>query len=86
MKKSKGKSKKKARPAAGSQVPAGLYPLIVGLFFANGVFNLAYDFRQSAEENLRNFGNLTDLCVEQGAKRLVHISSIVVYYDWPEGI
>jgi nucleoside-diphosphate-sugar epimerase len=49
------------------------------------VFNLAYDFRQSAKSNVRGFENLVGSCVALGSKRLVHVSTIAVYDDWPEG-
>lgn len=49
------------------------------------VFNLAYDFRRSARANVQGFGTLIESCVALGSKRVVHVSTIAVYDDWPEG-
>lgn len=47
------------------------------------VINLAHDFNQSQRHNLRCFTNLSDACIKYGVKHFVHVSSIVVYDDWP---
>ncbi len=49
------------------------------------VFNLAHDFGGSARTNLTNFDNLLNACVANQVAKLVHVSSIVVYRDWPNG-
>jgi nucleoside-diphosphate-sugar epimerase len=48
------------------------------------VFNLAYDVRASAAENLAAFDVLLAAAAKAGVKRIVHTSSIVVYDAWPE--
>jgi|GEM_PF-2363756 len=47
------------------------------------VINLAYDFKSSAEKNIRNFENLTQACIRKKVKHFVHVSSVAVYDDWP---
>lgn len=47
------------------------------------VFNLAYDVRATAAENLAAFDVLLETCRKAGVKRIVHTSSIVVYDAWP---
>lgn len=49
------------------------------------VFNLAYNFRGSARENLKSFGNLLGACRRAGVERLMQTSSIAVYDEWPGG-
>jgi len=49
------------------------------------VVNAAHDFRASERRNLRGFSNLLDACRGARVPRFVHISSIVVYGDWPHG-
>lgn len=49
------------------------------------IFNLAYDFRASAGENLAGLENLLRAAEAEGRARIVHTSSIVVYDDWPAG-
>ncbi len=49
------------------------------------VFNLAYDVRASAAENLSGFDALVAAAEGAGVKRIVHLSSIVVYDAWPGG-
>jgi nucleoside-diphosphate-sugar epimerase len=49
------------------------------------VFNLAYDFRRSAADNLAGFDSLTAACVKAGVGRFVQVSSIAVYDAWPVG-
>ncbi len=49
------------------------------------LFNLAYDVRASAGDNLTAFGTLYDAAVAGGVARVVHLSSIVVYDGWPQG-
>ncbi len=48
------------------------------------VFNLAHDFRASAQENLLSFQSLADACSSTSVERLIHVSSIVVYEGWPD--
>lgn len=48
------------------------------------VINVAYDFQASGEENVRAFRNLAAACAAGETKRLVQVSSIVVYDGWPE--
>lgn len=48
------------------------------------VFNLAYDVRATAAENLAAFDVLLAAAAKAGVKRVVHTSSIVVYDAWPE--
>lgn len=49
------------------------------------IFNLAYDFRQSAAANIAAFETLLTAAEAEGSARIVHTSSIVVYDDWPNG-
>ena len=49
------------------------------------VFNLAYDFRATSNENLAGFDNLVAACAARDDALLVHVSSIAVYDDWPAG-
>ncbi len=50
------------------------------------IFNLAYDFRQSAADNIAAFEVLVGAAEREGHIRIVHASSIVVYDGWPGGI
>lgn len=47
------------------------------------LFNLAYDVRATAAENLASFDALLAAAAKAGVKRIVHTSSIVVYDNWP---
>ncbi|MCA0272912.1 MAG: NAD(P)H-binding protein [Proteobacteria bacterium] len=47
------------------------------------LFNIAYDVRATAAENLAAFDCLLAAASEAGVKRVVHTSSIVVYDAWP---
>ncbi|HQU69569.1 MAG TPA: NAD(P)H-binding protein [Albidovulum sp.] len=47
------------------------------------LFNLAYDVRATAAENLRAFDSLLAAASGAGVNRIVHMSSIVVYDAWP---
>ncbi|MFZ1726848.1 MAG: NAD-dependent epimerase/dehydratase family protein [Albidovulum sp.] len=47
------------------------------------LFNIAYDVRASAAENLRSFDQVLDAAKAAGVGRIVHTSSIVVYDAWP---
>ena len=47
------------------------------------VFNLAYDVRATAVVNLANFDKLLRAAIQADVQRIVHVSSIVVYDDWP---
>lgn len=47
------------------------------------VFNLAYDVRATAAENLGAFDILLTAARKAGVARIVHTSSIVVYDAWP---
>ena len=49
------------------------------------IFNLAYDFRQSAAANVANLEGLVQAAEAEGRARIIHTSSIVVYDDWPGG-
>lgn len=49
------------------------------------LIHLAYDVRASGEENLRAFNGLMDGASVAQVGRIVHLSSVVVYRDWPEG-
>lgn len=48
------------------------------------LFNLAYDVRARAEDNLAAFSSLLSAAKAAGVGRIVHLSSIVVYDHWPE--
>ncbi|MCB2095629.1 MAG: NAD(P)H-binding protein [Rhodobacteraceae bacterium] len=48
------------------------------------LFNIAYDVRASAAENLRAFERLREAAQAAGVGRIVHTSSIVVYDAWPK--
>ncbi len=48
------------------------------------LFNLAYDVRASAAENLAAFDRLMEAARKAGVGRVVHTSSIVVYDAWPD--
>ena len=47
------------------------------------LFNLAYDVRASAADNLASFDRLLAAAQAAGVGRIVHTSSIVVYDAWP---
>lgn len=47
------------------------------------VFNIAYDVRATAADNLAAFDTLLAAAAGAGARRIVHASSIVVYDAWP---
>lgn len=47
------------------------------------VINLAHDFKRSRKYNVRCFTNLYAACTRHAVQHLVHVSSIVVYDDWP---
>jgi nucleoside-diphosphate-sugar epimerase len=49
------------------------------------VFNLAYDFRASGQANLAGLEALMTAAQKAATARIVHVSSIVVYDDWPGG-
>ncbi len=49
------------------------------------IFNLAYDFRASAQANLAGLDGLLTAAERLGRARIIHTSSIVVYDDWPGG-
>ena len=49
------------------------------------VVHLAYDVRSDATSNLNAFSNLLEAASESGIKSFVHMSSIVVFDDWPIG-
>ena len=50
---------------------------------ADVLFNLAYDVRASAAENLAGFDRLITAAGTAAVGRIVHLSSIVVYDAWP---
>lgn len=47
------------------------------------VFNLAYDFRRSADENVALYKAVADACAAARLPMLVQASSIAVYDGWP---
>lgn len=47
------------------------------------VFNLAYDFRRSAKDNIALYTKVADACAAAKVPMLVQASSIAVYDDWP---
>ena len=49
------------------------------------VINTVHDFHASAAANIRSLDVLLDACVRQGVECIVHLSSIVVYDEWPTG-
>lgn len=49
----------------------------------SAVFNLAYDFRRSAKENIALYEKIADACAAAKVPMLVQASSIAVYDDWP---
>lgn len=49
----------------------------------SAVFNLAYDFRRSARDNIALYTKTTDACAAAKVPMLVQASSIAVYDDWP---
>lgn len=49
----------------------------------SAVFNLAYDFRRSADENVALYGAVADACAAARVPMLVQASSIAVYDGWP---
>ncbi len=49
----------------------------------SAVFNLAYDFRRSAKENIALYEAMADACTAAGVPMLVQASSIAVYDGWP---
>jgi len=51
----------------------------------SAVFNLAYDFRRSASENVALAASVAAACHEARVPMLVQASSIAVYDDWPTG-
>jgi len=52
---------------------------------ADVVFNLAWDFSDSIENNLACIRNVYEACLRHGVSRLVHISSIAVYEPFEDG-
>lgn len=49
----------------------------------SAVFNLAYDFRRSAKDNITLYTKIADACAAARVPMLVQASSIAVYDDWP---
>lgn len=49
----------------------------------SAVFNLAYDFRRSADENVALYKVVADACAAARVPMLVQASSIAVYDGWP---
>ncbi|WP_298854339.1 NAD(P)-dependent oxidoreductase [uncultured Ruegeria sp.] len=52
---------------------------------AAALFHLAYDFRASGADNLAAFDALIKAAKDGSCKRIVHLSSAVVYDSWPNG-
>lgn len=50
---------------------------------ADAFVNLAYDFTATAAENVALFTRYIDAAQKAGVRRVVHLSSIVVYAGWP---
>lgn len=50
------------------------------------LFHLAYDIRASGRENLEVFAGLLEAAQASDLERIVHMSSLVVYDHWPDGI
>jgi nucleoside-diphosphate-sugar epimerase len=48
-------------------------------------FGLAYDFKRSGADNVALHVEFADACERRGVRRLVHLSSVAVYDDWPSG-
>jgi nucleoside-diphosphate-sugar epimerase len=57
--------------------------MVAALAEVSAVFNLAYDFRRSAEENMALYAKTADACAAAKVPMLVQASSIAVYDDWP---
>jgi nucleoside-diphosphate-sugar epimerase len=49
------------------------------------IFHLAYDVRQDGSANVKLSETLFAAAEAEGRARIVHLSSIVVYDDWPSG-
>lgn len=49
----------------------------------SALFNLAYDFRRSAQENIALYAATADACAAAKVPMLVQASSIAVYDGWP---
>ena len=66
-------------------------PLVAGQTLNNAlsghdtVINLAYDIRAGASANLTAFNAMLSAATHAGIKQIIHISSAVVYDDWPGG-
>lgn len=82
----------RSRPGL-ADLPKGVRPVIGGmgdavaltqaLAGADVLFNLAYDVRATAAENLAGFDRLILAAEAAGVGRIVHLSSIVVHDAWP---
>lgn len=51
---------------------------------ADTLYNLAYDVRASGADNLAGFNTLLAGAQAAGTRRIVHLSSVVVYDAWPD--
>ena len=51
---------------------------------ADTLYNLAYDVRASGADNLAGFDTLLAGAQAAGTRRIVHLSSVVVYDAWPD--
>lgn len=60
--------------------PSETQAALVGV---SAVFNLAYDFRRSAQENIALYEAVADACTAAKVPMLVQASSIAVYDGWP---
>lgn len=66
-------------------------PLVAGQALNNALsghdtlINLAYDIRASASANLTAFDALLSAATQANVKHIIHLSSVVVYDDWPCG-
>lgn len=66
-------------------------PLVAGSALNNALsnhdtlINLAYDIRADASVNLKAFGAILSAATQVSVKHIIHLSSVVVYDDWPRG-
>lgn len=72
-------------------VKAVVAPLVAGQALNNALcghdtlINLAYDIRAGASANLAAFDATLSAATQAGVSQIIHVSSVVVYDDWPGG-
>lgn len=72
-------------------VKAVVAPLVAGqalntaLSGHDTLINLAYDIRAGAPANLAAFEAILSAATQAGVSQIIHVSSVVVYDDWPGG-